>query len=55
VAKGLSILCCQAQASQKMEEIKEQELALNAMEKTRLFDDYLKYVNGVFWYPESNY
>jgi hypothetical protein len=33
-AKGLSILCCQAWASNKMEEMKERELALNATEKT---------------------
>jgi hypothetical protein len=55
VAKGLSILCCQAQVSHEMEEIKERELTLNAMEQTGMFDDYLKYVKGATWHPTSNY
>jgi hypothetical protein len=29
-----------------MEEIKEREMALNATEQTRMFDDYLEYVKG---------
>jgi hypothetical protein len=53
--KGPSILDCRAWASHKTKEIKEQELALNVMEKTRLFDIYLKYVKGAFQHPASNY
>jgi hypothetical protein len=50
-AKGLSILCCRAWASQETEEIKERELALNATEQKRMFYDYLKYVKGTTRYP----
>jgi hypothetical protein len=45
-AKGLSLLCCRSQPNNETKENKEQELALNAMENTCLFDDYLKYVKG---------
>jgi hypothetical protein len=54
-AKGLSIICCQAWASHKTEEIKEREIALNATEQTRMFDYYLKYVKGAIRHPASNY
>jgi len=53
--KGLSILCCQAQASHDTEEIKEREMALNTTEQTCMFDDYLKYVKGVSRHPASRY
>ncbi len=45
-AKGLSILCCRSRPNNETKEIKERELALNATENTRLFDEYLKYVKG---------
>jgi hypothetical protein len=54
-AKGLSILCCWAWGSHKMEEIKERELALDAMEQTRMLNDYLKYFKGTTRHPASNY
>ncbi len=54
-AKALSILCCQAWVSHKTEEIKEREMALNATEQTRMFNDYLRYVKGATRQPVSNY
>jgi hypothetical protein len=54
-AKGLSIICCQARVSHETEEIKEGEMALNATEQTRMFNDYLKYVKGATRHPASNY
>jgi hypothetical protein len=54
-AKGLSILCCWAWASHETGEIKERELALNAMEQTQMFNDYVKYVKGTTRHPTSNY
>ncbi len=60
-AKGLSILCCRSRLNNKTEEIKERELALNAAENTRLFDEYFKYVKGAtrqlvnnFWDLKQN-
>ena len=43
-AKGLSLLCCRSRSNNETEEIKERELALNATEQTRQFEDYVKYV-----------
>jgi len=43
-AKGLSLLCCCSRSNNETEEIKERELALNATEQTRQFEDYVKYV-----------
>jgi hypothetical protein len=37
-AIGLSILCCRSHPNNETEEIKEQELALNATENTCLFN-----------------
>ena len=55
-AKGLSLLCCRSRSNNETEEIKERELALNATEQTRQFDDYVKYVKGtVARQPASNY
>ena len=55
-AKGLSLLCCRSRANNETEEIKERELALNATEQTRQFEDYVKYVKGtVARQPASNY
>jgi hypothetical protein len=54
-AKGLSILCCRAWGSHKMEKIKERELALNTTKQKQMFDDYLKYVKGATRHPTSSY
>jgi hypothetical protein len=54
-AKGLSILCCWAWLSHETEEIEERELALNATEQMRMFDDYLKYGKCATRHPTSNY
>jgi hypothetical protein len=54
-AKGLSILCCQSRPNNEMEELKEREIALNATENTRLFDEYLKYVKGATRQPANNF
>jgi hypothetical protein len=55
-AKGLSLLCCRSRSNNETEEIKERELALNATEQTRQFEDYVKYVKGtVARQPASNY
>jgi len=45
-AKGLSLLCCFSRSNNKTVEIKERELALNVMEQTHQFEDYIKYVKG---------
>ena len=44
--KGLSLLCCCSQPNSKTKEIKKRELALNAMEQTHQFKDYIKYIKG---------
>ncbi len=54
-AKGLSILCCRSRPNNETEEIKEREIALNATENTRLFNEYLKYVKGATRQPTSNF
>ncbi len=55
-AKGLSLLCCRSRSNNKTNEIKEWELALNAMEQTHHFEDYVKYAKGtVACQPASNY
>ena len=55
-AKGLSLLCCCSRSNNETKEIKERELALNAMEQIRQFEDYVKYVKGtVARQPASNY
>jgi hypothetical protein len=54
-AKGLSMLCCRSQPNNKTEEIKEREIALNATNNTRLFDEYLKYVKGATRQPANNF
>jgi hypothetical protein len=54
-AKGLLILCCQSRPNNETEEIKEQEIALNATENTRLFDEYLKYMKGATRQPANNF
>jgi hypothetical protein len=53
--KGLSILCCRALASHETEEIKDREMALNALEQTHMFNDYLKYVKGATRHSASSY
>jgi hypothetical protein len=54
-AKRLSILCCRSGPNNEMEEIKEQELALNATKNTCLFNEYLKYVKGGTRQPANNF
>jgi hypothetical protein len=55
-AKGLSLLCCRSRSNNKTKEIKERELTLNAMEQTRQFEEYVKYVKGtVARQPASSY
>ena len=56
VAKGHSLLCCCSRPNNETEDIKERELALNATEQTRQFEEYVKYVKGtVAGQPASNY
>ncbi len=54
-AKGLSLLSCRSWLNNETEEIKERELALNATENTRLFNEYLKYVKGATRQPANNF
>jgi hypothetical protein len=54
-AKGLLILCCQSRPNNETEEIKEQEIAPNATENTRLFNEYLKYMKGATRQPANNF
>jgi hypothetical protein len=54
-AKGLSLLCCRARPNRETEEIKEREAALEATHKTRVFEDYMKYMKGGTRQPANNY
>ena len=56
VSKGLSLLCCCSHPNNETKDIKKWELALNAMEQTRQFEEYVKYAKGmVACQPRSNY
>jgi hypothetical protein len=54
-SKGLSILACRACTMQEMEQVREQEQALTATEKTRQLKDLLRFSKGNTRAPADNF